>query len=385
MAPIFIGIEGTGMRKSVAVVADETGKIIGAATEKFGISLHALSRDILQSRLRRLIQAAASSAGRDLNSLSDATICIGLTGVTFPYDAEVDLPREFQELHVNVKKLICTGDAEIVCASHIQQSIGAAILCHMGSIAYVSKGPEFKDRFRVGGWGPALGDEGSGYWMGRLALRAIGVEFEQKKEPTAFWQSISDWLSKPDPEVPAWNHAQVAWTRILNDYSANEYTDWRPAVFTFAHEISRESIADWREVASGLVHVIINSAIEGGDKTAINIMEEAIECLTNQFVEASDISNTLTDSIPLVLYGGVLTHNPRFREKLIESVQTKHTGKLTLVYPGIKGAMRPACGALLFALANSDTTNLRLPKASIIERVKTDAAVTKITGELIND
>ena len=26
---------------------------------------------------------------------------------------------------------------------------------------------------RAGGWGPLLGDEGSGYWIGRLALRAV--------------------------------------------------------------------------------------------------------------------------------------------------------------------------------------------------------------------
>lgn len=382
---IFIGIEGVNMRRSFAVAADETGKIVGAVREKFGMSLHTIPRDVLQSRLRRLIQEVAHSAGRDLNHLEDAVICIGMTGVTFAYDAEIDLPKEFAELNLTIKKLICTGDAEIVFVSHVQTNFGAEILCHMGSTAYITKGPETKDRFRVGGWGPALGDEGSGFWLGRVALRAIGEEYEKKDPGSFLWNSISDWLSNPDPEVASWSQARTKWNRILNDYVQNKYDDPRPAIFTFAHEIQRENPAAWREVASGLAQVIIQSAMRDKDKSSEDIAQQAICHLTEQFLQASEISKTYDDSLPFVLYGGVLTHNPEFRQKLIESIQAKHPGTLTVIVPGSPDTMRPVCGALLFALANADTGNLILPKSSVIDQVKSDPAVTKTNGQLVND
>src|SRR2546423_1431280 len=37
---------------------------------------------------------------------------------------------------------------------------------------------------RAGGWGHILGDEGSGYWIGRRALRAIVRQADGRSEPT---------------------------------------------------------------------------------------------------------------------------------------------------------------------------------------------------------
>src|SRR5687768_16525558 len=105
---LFIGIEGVGLRKSVAVAANEKGQILGSSRIDSGISLHATRREILQSLLRRLIQDVAASVGRRLSDLSDTTVCIGLRGVNFPYEAQVDIPREFEEMQLSFKKLICT-------------------------------------------------------------------------------------------------------------------------------------------------------------------------------------------------------------------------------------------------------------------------------------
>ena len=46
---------------------------------------------------------------------------------------------------------------------------GVVIIAGTGSIAYGHNGQG--QAARAGGWGYVLGDEGSGYWIGRHALR----------------------------------------------------------------------------------------------------------------------------------------------------------------------------------------------------------------------
>jgi N-acetylglucosamine kinase-like BadF-type ATPase len=382
--PLFIGIEGVGMRKCVAVASNEKGQILGSSKIDSGISLHATRRDNLQSHLRRLIKEVAESVGRRLSELSDAVVCIGLRGVTFQYDAEVDLPREFEDLQLTFRKLICTGDAEIVFASHTQAAVGGAIICHMGSTAYVVRGSDREDRFRVGGWGPAIGDEGSGYWIGRSALRAVGEAFERRDDSVSvLWDEINQWLTDPDQDIPSWRFASKTWTRLLTDYTLRQIEEVRPAIFVFAHEVSRESIADWREVASGLVIPVVRAA-EKGDSTAKRLLSQAADHLRQQYVLAYKMSGLQEESLPLVLYGGVLTHSSYFREMVIEGLE-EHCKKVQIVTSYDTETMRPACGALLFALGDSTTSHLKLPAPEVIESLRNDLAVTRPDINLIND
>lgn len=373
------------MRKSVAVAADRNGLILGSSSIEHGISLHATPRDVLQSRLRRLIQDVAACAGRGLNDLADSTICIGLTGVTFPYDAEVDLPREFGELQLDIKALICTGDAEIVFASHARSNVGGAILCHMGSTAYTVRGCRREDRFRVGGWGPAFADQGSGYWIGRSALRSIGAAYEARKNlDSPLWKFVVDWLTHPDQAIPSWRFANKTWNRLINDYTLRKILDTRSAIFSLAHEVSRESVANWREVASSLVTPVVKAA-EQGDSDAQTIISDAANHLVNHFVQALDMSKLVDQRIKLVLYGGVLTHHEYFRKILIKNLKSQCDDELEIITAHTEGTMRPACGALLFALGNSTTTDLQLPPPEIIKRLEMDPNIAKPNTDLEND
>src|SRR5438552_18827932 len=55
--------------------------------------------------------------------------------------------------------------------------------------------------FRVGGWGPYFGDEGSGFWIGREAVRAA-LRSVDAQGPTEFAQRIAADLGlKSNPEV----------------------------------------------------------------------------------------------------------------------------------------------------------------------------------------
>ena len=59
----------------------------------------------------------------------------------------------------------------IALQAGVGDAAGIVIVSGTGSIAYGRN--EHGEASRAGGWGYVLGDEGSGYWIGRLALRAV--------------------------------------------------------------------------------------------------------------------------------------------------------------------------------------------------------------------
>jgi len=378
---VFVGIEGVGMRQSFAIAANEQGKILSVVRQPYGISLHTSPRAELISRLAYLIRDLASNMGEPIRYFNGSTICIGLTGVTFPYDAEVELPREFEQLGIKDSKLICTGDAEIVFASHTQSDNGGAILCHMGSTGYIAFG---RKHIRFGGWGPALGDEGSGFWIGRAALRAIGEEYDLVEEPPSkLWNQIQDWLQDPADSVEEWSFASGIWRQILNEIEVRKL-DPRTAIFAFSHEVCRNSAWQWRVVASGLT-IPVMSAWEKGDQKAEQIVKKAAHELWHQFNKARLIAGAPIMHSPIVLYGGVLVHHPPFCELLTELIHSQGDESIKIILPSTEGAMRPVCGALLFALGGSNTRNLCLPKKDVIDRLRGDVSKTYQDTILKND
>ena len=57
------------------------------------------------------------------------------------------------------------------------------VIAGTGSIAYGRN--DRNQAARAGGWGYMLGDEGSGYWIGRAALRAVLRESDRRGPATA--------------------------------------------------------------------------------------------------------------------------------------------------------------------------------------------------------
>jgi N-acetylglucosamine kinase-like BadF-type ATPase len=387
---LCIGIEAIGMRYTAGVIATEDGAIIGGK-RIFGdpISLHTTPRDLLRSRLNQLFKSLIDEVGVSPDELNDCKVCIGMTGVNSKFDAEVDLPRECGALALKFGKLICTGDAEIVLASHCQSLDGSGIICGLGSSSFVAGSGIFH---RVGGWGPALEDEGSGYSMGRAAARAIGEEADLHEEPSILWGEISQWLNDQRSQrgsLSEWIVAALKWQEYVNEHRESlERTgppgswDIRTALCGFAHQMLLDLA--WRSVAGGFVLPLMK-AWDSGDARSSLIIDRAAHDLANQHFAASCVfpNHPLE---PFILYGGVPTHNPRFRE-LLMTVVSKFQGRhLNAVGPWSPGAMRPAAGALLYALAPDCTSgSLRLPSRSIILNVRASYGEYSAEFNLEND
>ena len=97
-----------------------------------------------------------------------AAICLGMAGAD--RDDEQALVRDIMRRIGARARVVVVNDALVALVAGIGDGPGVVIISGTGSIAY---GRSADRAARAGGWGHVLGDEGSGYWIGRQALRAV--------------------------------------------------------------------------------------------------------------------------------------------------------------------------------------------------------------------
>jgi N-acetylglucosamine kinase-like BadF-type ATPase len=121
------------------------------------------------ARLRAMLGEVADSAGVSLGEVTRT--CFGLAGLS---SASVrEWARRTIPALVAGELLLC-GDEEIALDAAFRGDTGILVVAGTGSNA-IGRSSDGR-LFGAGGWGPVLGDEGSGHWIGleavRVALRA---------------------------------------------------------------------------------------------------------------------------------------------------------------------------------------------------------------------
>jgi glucosamine kinase len=165
----LLGIDAGGTRTSAAA-ADAAGVVLARAEAGPGVvrpgraaaaaaAVFAAGRDALQrARLRSPVRAMVVGAAGAAHPAEQSALAAALEGCGLA-----------SRLHV-------TTDAEIALAAAFGDGPGIVLLAGTGSIAWARL--EDGTTARTGGLGPVLGDRGSGYDVGREALRTVGVDLE---------------------------------------------------------------------------------------------------------------------------------------------------------------------------------------------------------------
>lgn len=161
----FIGVDG-GASKTAALVVDDKGRTLGRGLA--GASNH----------LRVGIEEATRNIERAVNiALVEAGIAIRNVEYAYCGIAGSDHPAHRQKVIDSLKiffprgNFIVDTDARIALTGAIGFGAGVVIIAGTGSVAFGRN--EGQDEARAGGWGPTLGDEGSGFWIAREGLSAI--------------------------------------------------------------------------------------------------------------------------------------------------------------------------------------------------------------------
>lgn len=155
-----IGVDA-GATKSVGILADERGRILTQARGG-GANIHVQGEAQVEAVLRALL-AEMGEVG------AASAICLGMAGVDRPHDEAVVRALLARIGFHGAARIV--NDALIALVAGSSGRTGIVILSGTGSIAY---GVDPDGRVaRSGGFGSLLGDEGSGYWLGNQALRAV--------------------------------------------------------------------------------------------------------------------------------------------------------------------------------------------------------------------
>lgn len=178
---LFAGFDGGGS-KTVCCLADAQGHLLGVGR---GGPLNDLfcGRDVAARSVREALSGAFAHAGLDVQSLtgcfvSSAAILLG----------HGDFHKPFFEECIHAERLDCDSDILPVWFGGAGDQPAIVVIAGTGSIAYGCSSEGFT---RVGGWGPLLGDEGSGYDLGRRALQtAARMADGRMEENTAFLSEI---------------------------------------------------------------------------------------------------------------------------------------------------------------------------------------------------
>jgi N-acetylglucosamine kinase-like BadF-type ATPase len=100
------------------------------------------------------------------------------------------------EPHAPGARITVVHDSRLLLAAG-GASTGVAVIAGTGSAAWGTDGRG--SEARAGGWGYLLGDEGSGYWLGREAVRHSLRRMNQGQEPDELTRALLDSCSTDDP------------------------------------------------------------------------------------------------------------------------------------------------------------------------------------------
>jgi N-acetylglucosamine kinase-like BadF-type ATPase len=266
-----LGIDAGGT-KTVCHLADETGALIAEARGG-GANLQAAGELHVEKVLHDVMEAAIGE--RDI---VPAAICLGIAGVDRPDDSAV-VRGIMRRIGFKARTLV-VNDALVALEAGAPGVPGVVIISGTGSIAYGRNSQQ--QGARAGGWGHVLGDEGSGYWIGRAALRAVLREADRRGPRTALTQLLLE-------------HFDVAEAQSL------------------IHEVYQNRL---RPAAIGALAECVQAAFTSGDAAATGILRAAADELESAGLSVARRLGLDNDRFPFILAGGIFRAVPWLRDEL---------------------------------------------------------------------
>jgi glucosamine kinase len=182
----YLGFDAGGTKTDCAL-ADETQ--ILARAQNGSIKPLRVSAEQAEANMRDLLQGIARQSGVDLKQV--AVSCVGTAGVRLPQTR--DWMQQIISKYAGGEILVCGDEATALDAGFPGQ---AGVLVIGGTGSNILGRTSYGETFNVGGWGPVLGDEGSGYWIGLEALKAA-CRAHDFQRPTMILERVMRFWSAP--------------------------------------------------------------------------------------------------------------------------------------------------------------------------------------------
>ncbi len=183
----LIGIDGGGTKTKCVLSDLELNVIDECKGEASNFLVFGL--DEVNKRIYNLISHCLKKNKIKFENLS--AIVIGTAGAGRKTDAE-SLRKSFLKFlnskNIRFKNFHVVSDARIALEGAFSGKPGSILIAGTGSIMFGKN--ENGEIFRVGGFGRLIGDEGSGYSIGRKGLNAVSKELDGRGQKTEITQLI---------------------------------------------------------------------------------------------------------------------------------------------------------------------------------------------------
>ncbi len=182
MMTIVAGVDGGGTKTRV-VIADETGKTL-ADVEGPASAVRPGHADQSAAAIAATVRHALEEA--ELGLVVPRVLSVGVAGV----GREPERQALWQALAATeiADEVVVNTDAMIALDDAFSDGVGVLLIAGTGSFCF-GRGPSGTVA-RCGGWGPVIGDEGSGAWIGRRALSVVTAASDGREPETALIGAI---------------------------------------------------------------------------------------------------------------------------------------------------------------------------------------------------
>lgn len=305
--PYFLGFDG-GATKTSGALIDSEGKVLA---EKTGgpSNFQIIGTTQASGNIMDVARMILEQANLKLSDISG--ILLGLTGAGRESEQQ-RMKTGFEEylrgLQLPVPQVAVNTDALIALEGAFPEKAGMILISGTGSIL-LAKDKSGKVS-RVGGWGRFVGDEGSGYAIGRAGLTAYVKEWDGRGNATKITQLVKEKLGIDSP-----------YSLVLKIYQSKT-----PSGENF-------------DIASAAM-IVLDAASEN-DSVAVSILNDAANDLLSHISAALRATG---NAIPIAFMGSVLSHQNYLVDRL-HALISKEFPAVKIVKPEQSAAV----GAALLA------------------------------------
>lgn len=248
----WLGIDGGGTNCRAAIVNDSGDVLAEGQAEAANFLRVGLERAV--AHIKSAVHQACERAG--INPAQITAACIGLAGVSHP-DHNRQMLNALKEV-LPIPDISLETDARVALAGATGNKAGVVVIAGTGSIAC---GINDRGRFaRSGGWGPIMGDEGSGSYIGRRALEAVMMAWDYRGKPTSMMDPVLKHFGVGSPPEL---------TTVIYDSSSKEKGEVQAKIA----QLSRIAVRAAQE-GDSVAREILTDAAEELAKTAIAVIEQ---------------------------------------------------------------------------------------------------------------
>lgn len=260
----WLGLDGGGTNCRTAIINKDNvvvGEGHGGPANFIRVGL-----DSAIEQIKLSINQACEKAGIKMTDIN--TACLGLAGVS-PPDHHRRMSDALKD-SLPIENIILETDARIALAGATDNKPGIVIIAGTGSIAC---GVNSRGRFaRAGGWGPTMGDEGSGSYIGKRALEAVMMAYDYRGGPTAMLEPV------------------------LKHFGVASPSDLPPAVYDNPTEVMGK--------IAQLSKIVVDAAASG-DSVAVTILKDSAVELAKAVIAVIDQLRMEKEFFRVAYVGGV--------------------------------------------------------------------------------